>query len=419
MSTAGEQNDGAASARGDTRRGRADASGDPAARPDTPHDGGPAPLAGIVVVELGASVAAPYAAQTLGDLGAQVWKIEKAEGDDARRWGPPFWEGTSALFQGLNRNKRSVVCDLRDPAQVAALIRFIEERADVVLQNLRPGQAEALGLGAGALTARKPSLVFCNIGAFGAAGPLKDRPGYDPLMQAFGGIMSFTGEEGRPPVRVGSSIIDMGTGLWGVVGIVTALFRRSVTGKGAVIDVSLFETASALMSLPAAQFMASGELPRKQGSGSPGIVPYRAYRTADGDLVVAAGSDGLFGRLSKVLGHPEWADDPRFLTNPKRVENQHELYALIEAEMLRRDTAAWIALLDDAGVPCAPVQNVAQMLAHPQTEALGIVQPIPDSRLTVVGLPMSIDGERPRPRSAPPQLGEHTQAMFGPRPARD
>ncbi len=169
MSTAGEQNDGAASARGDTRRGRADASGDPAARPDTPRNDGPAPLAGIVVVELGASVAAPYAAQTLGDLGAQVWKIEKAEGDDARRWGPPFWEGTSALFQGLNRNKRSVVCDLRDPAQVAALIRFIEERADVVLQNLRPGQAEALGLGAGALTARKPSLVFCNIGAFGAA----------------------------------------------------------------------------------------------------------------------------------------------------------------------------------------------------------------------------------------------------------
>ncbi len=420
MSTAGGQNDGAASARGDTRRGRADASGDPAARPDTPRNDGPAPLAGIVVVELGASVAAPYAAQTLGDLGAQVWKIEKAEGDDARRWGPPFWEGTSALFQGLNRNKRSVVCDLRDPAQVAALIRFIEERADVVLQNLRPGQAEALGLGAGALTARKPSLVFCNIGAFGAAGPLKDRPGYDPLMQAFGGIMSFTGEEGRPPVRVGSSIIDMGTGLWGVVGIVTALFRRSVTGKGAVIDVSLFETASALMSLPAAQFMASGELPRKQGSGSPGIVPYRAYRTADGDLVVAAGSDGLFGRLSKVLGHPEWADDPRFLTNPKRVENQHAALRADRsrnaasrhrrmdraARRRRRALRAGAERRPDAGASAD--RSARHRAAHPR-------QP-PDGRRPA--------HEHRRRAAAAAQRSSatgraHARRSFGPRPARD
>ena len=378
-----------------------------------------APLAGIVVVELGASVAAPYAAQTLGDLGADIWKIEKADGDDARRWGPPFWEGTSALFQGLNRNKRSIVCDLRDAAHVAALTQFIVDHADVVLQNLRPGQVDALGLGAQSLRALKPSLVYCNVGAFGATGPLKDRPGYDPLMQAFGGIMSFTGEEGRPPVRVGSSIIDMGTGLWGVVGIVTALFRRATTGEGAVIDVSLFETATALMSLPAAQFMASGDLPRKQGSGSPGIVPYRAYRTADGDLVVAAGSDGLFRRLAGVLGHPEWADDPRFVSNPARVEHQHALYALIEAEMLGRGTAEWTALLDEAGVPCAPEQNVQQMLAHPQTEALGIVQHVPDSRLTLVGLPMSIDGERPRPRSAPPALGADTAALFDPPPVQD
>jgi len=385
--------------------------------PDAP--GGSAPLSGIVVVELGASVAAPYAAQTLGDLGAEVWKIEKAEGDDARRWGPPFWEGASALFQGLNRNKRSVVCDLRDPEHVAALTRFVVERADVVLQNLRPGQVDALGLGAQALRSLKPSLVYCNVGAFGATGPLKDRPGYDPLMQAFGGIMSFTGEEDRPPVRVGPSIIDMGTGLWGVVGIVTALLRRATTGEGAVIDVSLFETATALMALPAAQFMASGELPRKQGSGSPGIVPYRAYRTADGDLVVAAGSDGLFRRLAGVLGHPEWADDPRFVSNPARVEHQHALYALIEAEMRGRSTEEWSALLDDAGVPCAPVQNVQQMLGHPQTRALGMVQALPDSRLTLVGLPLSIDGVRPRPRSAPPALGEHTDALFDPPPAQD
>src|SRR2546423_10959111 len=182
-----------------------------------------APLSGIVVVELGASVAAPAAGQILGDLGAEVIKIEKAEGDDARKWGPPFVDGASATFQSLNRNKRSVVCDLRDRQQVDKLVAFIVETADVVLQNLRPGQVDALGLGAEELTKTKPQLVYCNMGAFGRTGPLSDRPGYDPLMQAFGGIMSAVGEEGRPPVRVGPSIVDVGTALWAVIGILSKL----------------------------------------------------------------------------------------------------------------------------------------------------------------------------------------------------
>jgi crotonobetainyl-CoA:carnitine CoA-transferase CaiB-like acyl-CoA transferase len=372
-----------------------------------------APLAGVVVVELGHSVAAPFAGQVLGDLGAEVVKVEKPEGDDARKWGPPFLDGAAATFQALNRNKRSVVCELRDAPSRERLIRFIVDRADVVLQNMRPGQANALGLGAGALCAAKPALVYCDIGAFGRRGPLADRPGYDPLMQGFGGIMSVVGEEGRPPVRVGPSIIDCGTALWAVIGILAALYRRRDTGKGGVVDVSLFETAASWMNLHAAQFLASGELPRRDGSGRAGIVPYRAYRTADGDLVVAAANDALYRKLCGALGHPEWAEDPRFLTNPERVVNADALYALIEAEMAKRASADWIAVLDAAGVPCAPVQNVEEMLDHAQTRALGLLQRIPGLSVPLVGLPISFDGARPAPRSGPPALGEATAEMLG------
>jgi crotonobetainyl-CoA:carnitine CoA-transferase CaiB-like acyl-CoA transferase len=371
------------------------------------------PLAGIVVVELGHSVAAPFAGQILGDLGAEVVKIEKPEGDDARKWGPPFLDGVAATFQALNRNKRSVVCELRDDAQRGQLLQFIDERADIVLQNLRPGQVESLGLDAAALLARKPSLVYCNVGAFGAQGPLAGRPGYDPLMQAFGGIMSVVGEEGRPPVRVGPSIIDMGAGMWAAIGILSALLRRKESGKGGVVDVSLFETAATWMSMFVAQFLASGTLPQKNGSGQAGIVPYRAYRTADGDLVVAAGNDPLFGKFCGVLQHPQWAEDPHFRTNPDRVQNAGALYALIEAEMGKRASADWIAAFDAAGVPCAPVQNTGQMLTHEQTRALGLLQAVPGLSVPLIALPISFDGQRAQARSAPPALGAHTAEVLG------
>lgn len=372
----------------------------------------PAPLAGIVVIELGHSVAAPFAGQILGDLGAEVIKIEKREGDDARKWGPPFWEGAAASFQPLNRNKKSAVCELRDPAQLAALKQLIVERADIVLQNLRPGQVDQLGLDAAALMAVKPRLIYCNLGAFGSAGPFKDRPGYDPLMQAFSGIMSTTGEVGRGPVRVGASIVDMGTGMWAVIGILSALHTRRDTGRGSVVDVSLFETAASYVSLFAAQYQASGVLPLRQGSGANGIVPYRAYATRDGELVVAAPSDGLFRELARVLGRPEWNDDARFASNPQRVAHQAELYAMIETEMAKRGTAEWTAAFDAVGIPCAPVQSVAEMIAHEQTRALGLLQDVPDSAMKFIGLPVSFDGARPALRRRPPALGEHTTEIF-------
>ncbi len=373
----------------------------------------PTPFADLVVVELGHSVSAPFAGQVFGDLGAQVIKIEKREGDDARKWGPPFWEGAAASFQTLNRGKQSVVCDLRSARDRDALVTLIVERADVVLQNLRPGQVEELGLDGATLLQRKPSLVYCNMGAFGRAGPLKDRPGYDPLMQAFGGVMATTGEPGRPSVRVGPSIIDMGTGMWAVIGILAALRERAATGRGAVVDVSLFETSSSWVSILASQYLASGESPGKQGSGASGIVPYKAYATRDGELVVAAGSDGLFRKLAAVVGHPEWADDPRFVDNPARVRNQDELYGMLDAIMRTADTAQWASRLEAAGIPCSPVQSIAQMVAHEQTVALGLVQDVPGTAMRFLGLPLSIDGRRPRPSAPPPTLGEHTGLLFG------
>lgn len=379
--------------------------------PSTPARNPAGPFAGLVVIELGHSVAAPFAGQILGELGAEVIKVEKSDGDDARRWGPPFWEGAGAFFQALNRNKQSVVCDLRDPQQLQALQQLITERADIVLQNLRPGHVEKLGLDGATLLQRKPSLIYCNLGAFGREGPLKDRPGYDPLMQAFGGIMSTTGEPGRPAVRVGASIVDMGTGMWAVIGALAALHERSATGRGRVVDVSLFETATSWVSLLAAQFLASGTLAGKQGSGAPGIVPYKAYATRDGELVVAAGSDALFRALAQALGRPEWDDDPRFADNPSRVSHQGELYAMIDAIMLERPTAQWVQRLEAAGVPCAPVNDLGQMLSHPQTQALGLVQDVPGTGMRFVGLPLSFDGQRPRPAGAPPSLGQHTAVL--------
>jgi crotonobetainyl-CoA:carnitine CoA-transferase CaiB-like acyl-CoA transferase len=366
------------------------------------------PFAGLVVIELGNSVAAPFAGQILGELGARVIKIEKADGDDARRWGPPFWEGASPFFQALNRNKKSVVCDLRDPQQIEELRQYICEHADIVIQNLRPGHVEKLGLDAASLLAQQPRLIYCNLGAFGKVGPLKDRPGYDPLMQAFGGIMSTTGEPGRPSVRVGASIVDMGTGMWGIIGILTALLERQQSGVGKVIDVSLYETATTWVSLLAAQYLSNGELAAKQGSGASGIVPYKGYMTSDGELVIAAGSDALFKALSTTVGKPEWAADARFIDNPRRVEHQAELYAMLDAIIVTQPTEYWVEKLESAGVPCAPVNNLAQMVAHPQTQALGLMQDVPGTGMRFIGLPISFDGVRPKPYAAPPKLGEHS-----------
>jgi len=378
-----------------------------------PDPQGSLPLDGITVIELGHSVAAPYACEVLGDLGADVIKIEKADGDDARSWAPPYWGTMSATFQSLNRNKRSVVVNLKDRAERDRLRRLIVERADVVVSNLRPGSAADFGLDGDTLRRAKPALIYCNIGAFGAKGPLNNRPGYDPLMQAFGGLMSVTGEPAQRPVRVGTSIIDMAAGMWAVIGVLAALLAQRDAGRGSTVDTSLYETALGWMCYHAANFQASGELPRQQGSGAAMIVPYRGYASKDGFIVIAAGNDRLFASLARLLGHPEWIDDPRFRSNPDRVRNQDVLYRWIEELIPARTNREWAAILDEAGVPNAPMQTIAEVLDHPQTKALGMLQASPQGDITLFGLPVSFDGVRPAFRRPPPVLGAHTGEILG------
>lgn len=370
------------------------------------------PLAGVTVIELGHSVAAPYAGEILADLGADVIKVEKTDGDDARKWAPPYLGTMSSTFQSLNRNKRSIVVNLRAPEELKALQALILQRADVVIQNLRPGSTTEFGLDCETLRAKKPELIYCNIGAFGAKGPLKDRPGYDPLMQAFAGLMSVTGEPDHRPVRVGTSIIDMAAGMWCVIGVLASLYDRRETRKGVKIDASLFETALGWMCYHAAGFQGSGELPTRQGSGAAMIVPYRGYETKDGFIVIAAGNNKLFAALAKVLDHPEWATDPRYVDNSDRVKNQAELYGNIEDIVRKRTNAEWIETLDRAGIPNAPMQTIQQVLDHPQTKALEILQDSPKGDISLLGLPISFDGKRPAFRKAPPELGEDTKQVL-------
>jgi crotonobetainyl-CoA:carnitine CoA-transferase CaiB-like acyl-CoA transferase len=370
------------------------------------------PLEGVTVIELGHSVAAPYACEILGDLGADVIKIEKLDGDDCRKWGPPFWGDASATFQSFNRNKRSVVVNLKDNAECERLRKLILDRADVVIANLRPGSAAEFGLDAQALRKLKPSLIYCTIGAFGAAGPLKERPGYDPLMQAFGGLMSVTGEPDQRPVRVGTSVMDMATGMWSVIGVLAALLARDKSGKGLSIDTSLLESALGWMCYHAANYQASGELPKRQGSGVAMIAPYRGYASKDGLIVIAAGNDKLFAALARALGRPEWIADARFRSNPDRVKNRDVLNRSIEELISTRTNKEWAAILDEAGVPNAPMQTIAEVLEHPQTKALGIIQQSPERDIALVGLPLSFDGARPGFRRSPPALGAHTEEIF-------
>lgn len=368
------------------------------------------PLDGIVVVELGHSVAAPYAGLILADLGARVIKVENPDGGDyARGWGPPFWGDTSSSFASLNRGKEGITVDFADAGDAADLRRLIVEEADAVIQNLRPGILERFGLSAEALRAQKPSLIWCDIGAFGASGPLAQKPGYDPLVQASTGIMSVTGEGERPPVRVGVSLVDMGSGMWSVIGLLSALIARAQTGEGTHVSTSLYETGLAWMMIPLAGYEAAGDVRKPYGSGVAEIVPYQAYETADGWLMIAAGNDHLFRKLCSVLGLDHLASDPAYATNAARVTNRQTLLPVIEEAVSHWQPDELAARLDELGVPNAPLLTVDQVARHPQTQALGMT--VESGGLPLVGIPLAFDGARPRTATPAPKLGEQDSKL--------
>ena len=373
----------------------------------------PLPLEGLRVVEIAQNLAGPFAAEILAHLGADVVKVERpGGGDDARGWGPPFWRGISPAYLAMNTNKRGITVDLKDPQDVAWLASYVA-RADVLIQNLRPGVVEELGLGADALMARNPRLIYCSLRAFGLTGPMRLHPGYEPMVQAFSGLMMMNGDEGGPPTRIGTSILDFGTGMWATIGTLAALLQRQHTGRGCVVDTSLLETGLAWLTGHFATYRVSGEVPPRHRTGSNRIVPFQGFETRNGPLIVAAGNDRLFAKLAQELGHPEWAADPRFQTNAGRFAHKDVLLPEIEAIMLTRTKGEWLDRLEQAGIPCAPIHTMPEVLAHAQTAATGMVQPVPGTDLELMGLPISFDGKRPAIRRAPPSLGEHDREIKG------
>jgi formyl-CoA transferase len=370
------------------------------------------PLAGIRVIEVGQALAGPLAGVIMADMGADVIKVEKPDGgDDARLWGPPFVDGDSLSFHGNNRNKRSITLDIKNPDDIAALKALVRD-ADIMIQNLRPGIVDEVGIGAATMRALNPRLIYCSIWAFGSRGPLRLAPGFDPLLQAYGAVLTLTGRPDDPPTFCAPAINDKATGMWCVIGALAALQQRQRTGQGCVVDTSLFESAVAWVEGPLNNYMLTGQTPKRHGTGSAILTPYQTFETADNPICIAAGNDRLFVKCAGALGHPEWATDPRFEDGRKRSVNRAALIIEMTKVLLTRTRDEWLAALGRVGVPSAPVNNIADLAATEQLQAVDLLRELPGSGLRIVGLPISFDGKRPHPRSDSPKLGEHNAEVL-------
>ena len=368
------------------------------------------PLDGIRVIEIGQALAGPLAGAILGDMGAEVIKIEKPDGgDDARLWGPPFIDGDSLMFHAVNRNKQSVRLDIKSPVDVARL-KDLAAGADIVIQNLRPGIVEQCGIGPEDLLAVNPRLIYCSIWAFGYQGPLRLAPGFDPLLQAFGALMTMTGRPDDPPTFAGTAVNDKTTGMWCVIGALAGLQQRHRTGAGCVVDTSLFESACALVDGALNAYWLTGRTPVRTGTASNLLAPYQVFATADRPICIAAGNDRIFAKLAVAMGQAGWGTDDRFRDGPGRSRNRAELVALMSPILAARTRAEWMAVLGAVGVPCSPVNDIAELAGSEQLAAMDMVRELPGSGLKVLGLPISFDGARPHPRADSPKLGEHDPA---------
>ncbi len=371
-------------------------------------------LAGLRLVDLTENLAGPFCAMLLADMGMDVIKVERpGEGDNQRGQGP-FVNGVPLPFTMVNRNKRSVTVNLKHPAG-RDVVRRLAEASDVLLESYRPGVMERLGLGYEDLRARNPRLIYASVSGFGQTGPERDRGGFDLIAQAMSGLMSVTGEPGRPPVKAGYPVTDLGAGMFCAYGILTALMARERTGVGQRVDTSLLEAGLAWSVWHAAAYLGTGTVPGPLGSAHPLSAPYQAFRTADGYIVLGAGSQSLFRRLCAALDRPELADDPRFATQPDRIARVTELATLLEATFSTQPTAAWLEALTAAGIPCAPVASVAEALTHPQAVARGMVftyEHPKAGRLTGIGNPVKLSATPWAFRRPAPALGEHTEEVL-------
>ncbi|MDQ6753994.1 MAG: CoA transferase [Actinomycetota bacterium] len=372
-------------------------------------------LQDLLVLDLTRILSGPFATMTLADLGADVIKIEQpGQGDDTRQWGPPFQGEEAAYFLAVNRNKRSLAVDLKSPEGLAA-VRRLALKADVLVENFRPGTAARLGLGYEELSRENPGLIYASISGYGQTGPDAQRAGYDAIAQARSGIMSVTGEADGPPVRVGVSSADLVAGMWATIGILAALHEKQRSGRGQWVDISLLDGSVSWLTYVASGYFASGETPRRYGSAHPTIAPYQAFATADGFVMVAVGNDGLWRRFAGALEREDLLADERFAKNPSRVAHRDVLVPLIGEIMLTRGTAEWVQRLDAAGVPVGPIQTVDQAVADPQVLARGMVSELQHptaGALKVVGCPIRLTRTPASVRTAPPVLGQHTDEVL-------
>jgi formyl-CoA transferase/CoA:oxalate CoA-transferase len=375
----------------------------------------PGPLDGVTILDLSRVLSGPYCTMLAADMGARVIKIEHPDrGDDTRAWGPPFVQGESAYYLGINRNKESVAIDFKHP-RGRALIEELLARADVVVENFRPGTLDKLDLDHAAVAKRYPSIIYVSISGFGQTGPRREEPGYDAVAQAEGGLMSVTGEADRPPVRVGVAIADIVSGMFAFQGLLLALVARSRTGRGQLVDVSLLDSITALLSYQASRYLIAGDVPGRTGNRHATIAPYDTFAAQDGVLVLAVGNDAQWRRLCAALDLSELAGDRRFDTNEGRVVHEAAVRPPLAAALRSRTLNDLVARLREAGVPCGAVRAVDEALADPQIAARSMIETVPHptiGRLNLLGLPVKLSDTPGAVRSPPPRLGEHTRSVL-------
>jgi crotonobetainyl-CoA:carnitine CoA-transferase CaiB-like acyl-CoA transferase len=368
-----------------------------------------AALSDVIVVDLSRVFAGPYCTMMLGDLGATVIKVEQpGKGDDTRQFGPPYTAGESAYYLGLNRNKHSILIDFSKPEGKQRLLNLIKDAA-VLVENFRPGTLARQGLGYEDLHAAYPGLIYCSISGYGENGPYRSRPGYDFVAQAESGLMSVTGEIDGEPQRVGSPVGDQSAGMYACIAILAALRVRDRTGKGQHIDISLLDSAVSLLGNVSSNYLISGEEAVRYGNGHPNIVPYQAFRTRNGYIVVSCGNDRLYQSFCHLIGRDDLVADPRFATNPQRVRNRSELIPQLQEQFLQRDSEEWLSTLRSVGIPCGPINTVSQIFNDPQIQARGLVWECDHpkaGKIKLSGSPMHLSETPTRLYKAPPLLGE-------------
>jgi crotonobetainyl-CoA:carnitine CoA-transferase CaiB-like acyl-CoA transferase len=372
------------------------------------------PLQGIRVLDLSRVLAGPYCTMVLGDLGADVIKVESPEGDETRSWGPPFTDGESAYYLCVNRNKRSIVFDFKTDHGQEVLHQLIR-RSDVLVENFRPGTLARFSLDFESASRLNPKLIYCSISGFGQTGPLRDKPGYDFMIQAMGGLMSITGEPDGEPLKVGVAVADLFAGQNAVIAILAALQARTLTGRGQHLDISLFDSQVAMLANVASNFLVSGNLPRRYGNAHANIVPYQSFQASDAWFVLAVGNDKQFEKLCRAMAVPELAGDTRFRTNADRVKNREDLIGILKPIFRTRTSAEWLSALEEAGIPCGPINTLDQVFAMPQVETREMLIQMKHSEvgdLRLVGSPLKFSETPVDYKLAPPRLGEHTDEVI-------